>query len=670
MTKDIKTQQQTGQIEKSGLFIPTGPSSYDKGGVQQEALNIPTMVPAPQKGQEPMLDLKLYNPPKKPNPMMDKQANLPIEPIALSTPFIPPQFQNYLNTFMKQYTTPFIYKDYNIQIGGPNANHMFASMVYEDALPSSEIFSSYKSLKERNSLLDYTRSTFITVSDGEFIDWKGGPMSLNSRLKLIELTPYRSNKYNGSNPYTNAEPGLLLYKSCYPIFYDKNNGMAQCQKNSVGMNVRLYNLSVEEFLCKFPDKITKLNKNKVNQKLFNKLKEIGSKEIDSKEINVDFTRDCEQYDVWRELKYYEFIRTSINKLLISPNFVQSYCFFLNADANMNFHKNSKIENPLISENLGKNDSNITLTILTESPNQNIYDWSSNIYSLDSNIRKQIYSGYKTAEKWQTVIFQMLISFIVMEKNKFTFNDMKVPNNFFIKDVNVYGDSGIQYWVYNVLGIDYYVPCKGDVLLIDSDYHAVSKSDDFKIIGEIFGDSDEIIKKTIRTNAIACLNADNFTTPNFTSNGGVSPPESIIKLLQDINKSLRDENNTLQTVLQDNFLNYLHNRVGTNIREGEKAYIKKQDVRPFKKGELIIYENAYETYQIIIYIESVDDLKCKCITKPQKTTGSGLPITNNIEIVELSKDMLYHYAESEIIKQDTLPGQPSISLDYIIETYVI
>ena len=52
---------------------------------------------------------------------------------------------------MKNFYTPFIYKDYHINIGGPNANHVQASMIYEDALPAPNIYTSYKSLRERDN---------------------------------------------------------------------------------------------------------------------------------------------------------------------------------------------------------------------------------------------------------------------------------------------------------------------------------------------------------------------------------------------------------------------------------------------------------------------------------------------------------------------------------------
>jgi hypothetical protein len=52
------------------------------------------------------------------------------------------------------------------------------------------------------------RGTFIQVQEGELIDFKGGPNSLNSRLKLIELNPYNTN-YFSSNPYKSLPENML-----------------------------------------------------------------------------------------------------------------------------------------------------------------------------------------------------------------------------------------------------------------------------------------------------------------------------------------------------------------------------------------------------------------------------------------------------------------------------
>ena len=117
---------------------------------------------------------------------------IPVQPIALTTPFIPPQFQSYLNNFMKNFYTPFVYKDYNINLGGPHGDHVQASLIYEDILPATDIYSSYKTVKERNNLCEYVRGVFIIADEGEIVDFYGGPRSLASRLKLTELNPYNN----------------------------------------------------------------------------------------------------------------------------------------------------------------------------------------------------------------------------------------------------------------------------------------------------------------------------------------------------------------------------------------------------------------------------------------------------------------------------------------------
>ena len=105
---------------------------------------------------------------------------------------------------------------------------------------------------------------------------------------------------------------------------------------------------------------------------------------------------------------------------------------------------------------------------------------------------------------------------------------------------------------------------------------------------------------------------------------------------------------------------MHNRIGTFIRDNEKNYIKKNEVKPFMKGQLVIYEKEYETYQILLYVKNEDQHNCECITHDEK----------NYKLLSIKKDMLYHYSQTEMIRQDVLPGQPAVSLDYIIETYIM
>jgi hypothetical protein len=631
--------------------IPIGPSTRQEG-VPQIPPYIPSYekTPQTQKGQDKLLlDLQVYQDPKKTNPLADKQARLPIQPIALSSPFMPPQFSTYLSNFMKNFYTPFIYKDYHIKIGGPTGDRSFASMIYEDAMPTLNVYYSYKTLRDRNNLVDYIRSNFIKVSEGEFTNFDGGSNSLNSRLKLIKLGPFDSNTWT-ANPYYNMPKGFEIFSSCYPIVADKQDLTAKCKKNSVGINLRFYQISHEELIAKYP-----------NYKPEEPKKTIS--------IEVRNILNPDQFNIWREIKYYEYIRINIDKGYISPNFIQSYCYFLYTDAKFDYSKNSRINpNELTNsqkEALVVSDKHVVL--LTESPNMNLIKWTSNLYEIDKNVRKQIYSGFKPQDVWEPVVFQMLTIFYLMDKNEFTFTDMNLINNFFIKDLGNIGDTGNQYWIYRINNIDYYVPCKGDLLLLDSDYHDIdNNSKNKKIISsKIFDDDPVKVKNIIRENANKCFNSDYFTSIQLKGTLGVVPPPAyIIALFDVIRNGLNDVNKSYEDIILEYFLIYTHNRVGTMIRDNEKDYILKNDVKPFSRGELVIYESKYETYEIVLYLKNIDEYSCECVSRKINRDGK-----NVVERININKDMLYHYSEREFIKQDVLPGQPAISSDDLIETYI-
>jgi hypothetical protein len=611
-----------------------------------------------------LVDLQVYQDTKKAPPQ--KPMELPVQPIALSSPFFPPQFQNYLNNFMKNFYTPFVFKDYHINIGGPNANHTQASMIYEDALPPSNVFSSYKSLKERNSLCQYIRGTFISVEEGEDANFKGDSNSINARLKLIELNPYNNN-YFSPNPYQGLPSNMLIYRSCYPISYDKKEATTQCQKSSVGINMRVYRLSKMEYQVWKPtfegpinphERISILKDMDTGSKTqIEIIEDISRRATWIKKITPVTDKTKNDFNVWRELSYYEFIRNVINKNLICPNFVESYCWFLNDDSQLNFEKNTmKINGDQIDP---ETDSKKSIILLTESPNLNIYAWGSDTYIKERNIQKQVYSGYKTDNMWESVIFQMLATFYTMDKHKFTLNDMKLPNNFYIKDINVLGDSP-QFWKYQIKDIDFYVPNYGHLLLCDSDYHDLDDSTQFKVIGKFLNSNvDEAeIKRQIKINAINCLSLNNYGQ-EFKNIGGIRPSDNIMSLLDKITNDIKSDIG-FEQVIERNFLKYLHNRVGTPLRDTELPYVKKTDVRPFRKGQLVIWEKNYDSYEIVLYLSNVGEYECSCASKEN----------NQWVVKHVNKDLIYHYSEYETIKQDMKPGEPYMNMDYIIESYTL
>jgi hypothetical protein len=73
--------------------------------------------------------------------------------------------------------------------------------------------------------------------------------SLLSHIKFLELNPFNTNKFS-NNPYKGLPRDMLIYKSCYPIVYDPSNISVQCKKSSVGINMRVYRLTKEEYQTK------------------------------------------------------------------------------------------------------------------------------------------------------------------------------------------------------------------------------------------------------------------------------------------------------------------------------------------------------------------------------------------------------------------------------------
>lgn len=667
-TKPIQTAQQG--FKKDMVDSRKIPGPAIEAGPSSRVDNIQKTHPIlSSKPPQPIIDLQIYPEQKKPNPLADKQAMLPLQPFALSSPFIPPQFQNYLTNFMKNFYTPFIYKDYHINLGGPNGDHLKASMIYEDALPPPEIYSSYKTLRERNVLSEYIRGTFIRNDEGESVDWSGGPRSLNSRLKLIQLNPYNTNMFS-SNPYYGLPKNLLIYKSCYPIIYEKETSLVQCNKSSVGLNIRVYSLNIKEFIFKYYDSLVRMNNLKLNQDLKNFIERIN---LELKTIYP--TYNTMEFDVWREIVYYAYIRNFINFKNICPNFVSSYCYFLDINANLSYKKNGlhidSYKDLEIPEILDKEFTNCTMILLTESPNQNLYQWGSNIYIQDKGVRKMVQTGFKPETNWKSVISQMIIIFYVMDKYSFTIREMETNANFYIKDLNVFGDNK-QYWLYTIQDIDYYIPNFGHLVMLDHNYKDLTKPENSGkrkiIMRDEFKDDENEIRNVIIDNAINCFNSNNFGSV-FIESGGVGLNPNVINLLNEINKFIQDnrsDTNLWTNVIRKFLKDYIHNRVGTPLRDLEINYIRKNDnmTKPFKTGELVVWEEKFDEYKFLLVLKDNEPDKnhCKCISR-DKTTKDYIEIS-------APKDLLYHYTDLEVIQQDGLDGNPIIGYDYIIEKYIL
>jgi hypothetical protein len=276
--------------------------------------------------KQPLVDLQVYETEK------NTQKKPTIEPALYAPIGVPypynamPQYMNYPNTYPYQYVPnnniPLL-KNYNINISGPSVDHGKVSTIFEDILPKAQFNNMPNTLGERLNILNFIRSVFIKQNDGEDIDINGKTdNSLLSYLKFMELNPYNKNHFS-KNPYKGLPDDMLIYRSCYPIRYDKNTGLVQCAKNSIGITIRIYRLTNEEY-----------------------------------DIRKKNSIEYQDYDSWREIMYYEYIREKILKEYICPHFVSMYTYYICEKSDIDFDKILIIKGKYRNTNIKNTISNI------------------------------------------------------------------------------------------------------------------------------------------------------------------------------------------------------------------------------------------------------------------------------------------------------------------------
>ena len=168
-----------------------------------------------------------------------------------------------------------VQKFYNISLSNPSGDHTLLHRVFEDMLPDDNN-RSYNTVESRLQTMVHMRNTILTERDGEEMTVSGGKeSSLLSYIRLLEINPYSMS----GNPYYDLSSDMLLYGAAYPIRYDRTHDTISIAKDSVGLNIRIYKLTLGAI------RSTELN-NQIN--FYN-------------------------FDVWRDIFYYEFIRENIIK---------------------------------------------------------------------------------------------------------------------------------------------------------------------------------------------------------------------------------------------------------------------------------------------------------------------------------------------------------------------
>ena len=475
-----------------------------------------------------------------------------------------------------------IQKFYNINMANPTGDHSMLNNVYEDMLPGNPFSYSFNTIRERSQIVNFIRNIILENNDGEEMNITGGSNSLLSYIRLAELNPYAIT----NNPYKELSKGFMLYNAVYPIRYDQQKNTLNFSKQNTSLNVRIYQMSIGS------DRCHRINKN----------------------INH------ENFDLWREIRYYEYIRENILKTKISPNFVNLLLYKIDTKSNINYKRLNNLrykDNPNdILENLKKNDKKInslhnlnntkllfflkkkntngrllndrlahkmikddednkndltrdsgkSLIALTESPNNNIIQWASPLYEPYGSIKKMVATGYHEKKVWKSILFQMIYACAILQEHEIFIKGLNLKDNVYIKDI--FSDStSIGHWIYQVDGIDFYVPNFGYIVLIDSKYKDIEKSSktlnklnspkkDYKIVSSLFKENGNYNINNIRNDIFNVFNTM-INPSNF--NIGMKPEDEIIDLRQ---KMYNDKDTNIKNYLIKYFPEYTHNRVGS------------------------------------------------------------------------------------------------------------
>ena len=610
-----------------------------------------------QQPQKPLVDLQVYPPPR---PTQARKEVLPplFVPAQSTGPYFPPQMNPFWPYYYQPNQMPII-KQYNINVEGPLADHNKLSMIYEDILPSKQFTNTSNTLSERLNIYNFVRSVFIKQYDGEDINLDGGGnnSSLMSYLKFMDLNPYNKAVYT-DNPYKGLPDDMLIYRSCYPIRYDKMSNTTQCAPNSIGMNIRIYKLTHAEYSIK---------KNKEN---------------------------FSNYNVWREVAFYEYVREHILKRKVCPNFPFLYGYYICEQCNIDFDKLKMIKggvknkpsffgtqqntlqnlvlksgqgaprgyNPLdldpttgtkpttgatgisaVAPAIGatgmsavdyysqiplnkkgyvteilSNDitySGRGLVALTEAPTYNLYGWTARTYKIDGNVKRMVNTGYHKSEVWLSVLFQMMVAMYVLQLHKIVINKFNPEDNVFVKDTSQH-ENITTYWKYRVDNLDYYVPNYGHIVMVDSNFRDVepldytlitdlTKNKCKKIYSNIFKENEYDDKKLYELSFDAFIQTinPNVFAKAFTITNGSKLPDDILSLIQKIYSDATSPS------AEQNIGHYIHkymgrllnNRVGNFLTEAETKNIRKDDQKEFIKGQIVVYQTQFETYKFVVFM---------------------------------------------------------------------
>jgi hypothetical protein len=584
---------------------------------------------------------------------------------------------------------PPIQKVYNVSLSNPVQGFTSINRIHEDVLPGNQFTFTSLTLFERKQLIDFLRNNILDNGDGEEMTTTGGKNSLLEYIKILDVNPYTSK----SNPYLDLPRNFLIYRAGYPVRYDDKTKIINIGRPSMGLNVRMYGMSLGDLRCKTINNL----------------------------INSD------NFDLWREMKYYDWVRNNIVKNKISPNFISPVLYKIDSQSKIEWGKLDMLRNKGISvesvKELEQNQKKINslheldkklglfqalvplqfrrqlgmsgdkkvkagekltpedkedltinsgkvLVLLTEAPTSSFIQWSTAIYESFGSVKKMISTGYHTPDVWKSILFQLVYACAVLQEKQIFIEKFSLENNVFIKDIFSDANS-IGSWIYKVNGVEYYIPNYGYVLMIDSKFADIETQTEFikskptneikyKMYGKIFTENSYLgsidLAPLIITQFRQLIDPDNFGH-SFRVKGGSIPDESILDLLKKMN--MDTSISTIKDFIPKYFGEFVHNRVGTLLSKNEKDNINILSRPNFVRGNLIVWQKRFQEYEWVIDLgeSTTDGLKRKVLIKENK----------NYVQKEVFVSSLFSYPSNEKVLPDS-SNKMKFDEAHIYETY--
>ena len=167
---------------------------------------------------------------------------------------------------------------------------------------------------------------------------------------------------------------------------------------------------------------------------------------------------------------------------------------------------------------------------------------------------------------------------------------------------------------------------------------------------------------------AGIDPNNFG-PDFVSDGGTSPDSNIISLLSQM---FNDTEANIEKYFIRYMYKFMNNRIGTYLKEQEIVHIRNDDLRDFKKGQMLVSQEGTGIYKFVLYLDTINGV-AKVLTKDRTSQNDPQYIDKDNEMI-IQKDVqittLSNYSLTEPIVQNYKINESNLNEENILETYNI